>query len=101
MRFNLDFNISNTLFTLIKELMKKEIRLNTIVWLLLVILIIVSTFFAENGLTAAYILIPLLSIIKFLSVVFQFVEVKHAHPVWKVVSILFVVVYFAGILVLY
>jgi hypothetical protein len=81
--------------------MKKEIKLNTIVWVLLVVLICLSTLFAENGFESAYILIAGLSVVKFLSVTFQFVEVKHAHVVWKLVSILFVVVYFLGIVILY
>jgi len=81
--------------------MRKEIKLNTIVWMLLVVLICLSTMFAENGFKSAYILIAGLSVVKFLSVIFQFVEVKHAHVVWKLVSILFVVVYFLGIVILY
>ena len=81
--------------------MNKEIKLNTIVWMLLVVLICLSTMFAENGFKSAYILIAGLSVVKFLSVIFQFVEVKHAHVVWKLVSILFVVVYFLGIVILY
>lgn len=82
-------------------MMNKEIKLNTIVWMLLVVLICLSTMFAENGFKSAYILIAGLSVVKFLSVIFQFVEVKHAHVVWKLVSILFVVVYFLGIVILY
>jgi len=81
--------------------MKKEIRLNTIFWILLVTLICVSTLFSENGFENAFLVITGLSVIKFLSVMFQFVEVKHAHIVWKLVSILFVLVYFVGIIVLY
>jgi uncharacterized membrane protein YobD (UPF0266 family) len=80
--------------------MKKEIKLNTIIWVLLVVLICVSTAFAENGFTNAFLIITSLSVVKFLSVMFQFVEVKHAHIVWKLVSILFVLVYFIGILTL-
>ncbi|MGB0882071.1 MAG: hypothetical protein ACPGSO_03900 [Vicingaceae bacterium] len=82
-------------------MMRKEIKLNTIVWVLLVVLICLSTLFAENGFQSAYLLIAGLSVVKFLSVIFQFVEVKHAHIIWKLVSILFVLVYFVGILVLY
>ena len=81
--------------------MRKEIKLNTIVWILLVVLICLSTMFAENGFESAYVLITGFSVIKFLSVTFQFVEVKHSHLVWKLVSILFVVVYFIGITALY
>ena len=81
--------------------MRKEIKLNTIVWILLVVLICLSTLFAENEIGSAFLVISGLSVIKFLSVIFQFVEVKHAHIVWKLVSILFVLVYFVGIMVLY
>lgn len=95
----MDTNFSCALFNL--RMMRKEIRINTIVWVLLVVLICLSTMFAENGFESAYILIAGLSVIKFLSVIFQFVEVKHAHVVWKLVSILFVVVYFVGIVILY
>lgn len=99
MRFNLGINISGTLFNL--RMMRKEIKINTIVWILLVVLICLSTLFAENGIESAYMLIAGLSVVKFLSVIFQFVEVKHAHIVWKLVSILFVIVYFLGIVILY
>jgi len=95
----MDFNISSTLF--IMSEMKKEIKLNTITWIALVVLICISTLFSENGFDNAYLLIAGLSVIKFITVMFQFVEVKQAHIVWKIVSLLFVVVYFVGILVLY
>jgi len=81
--------------------MKKEIKLNTIIWVLLIVLICASTLFAENGVENVYLLIVGLSSVKFLSVVFQFVDAKHAHVVWKMVSIFFVLVYFVGILVLF
>ena len=81
--------------------MKKEIRLNTIVWILLIVLICVSTVFSENGFESAFLVITGLSVVKFISVMYQFVEVKHAHIVWKLLSILFVLVYFIGILILY
>ena len=81
--------------------MKKEIKLNTIVWILLVVLICASTLFSENGFKNAFLVITGLSVIKFLSVMFQFVEAKHAHIVWKLLSILFVLVYFIGIIALY
>ena len=82
-------------------MMKKEIKRNTITWILLVLLICLSTLFAENGIENAYLIIAALAVVKYLAVVFQFVETKHAHVVWKLVSILFVVVYFVGIIVLY
>ena len=81
--------------------MKKEIKLNTIIWIALVVLICLSTLFAENNITNAYLIIVALASVKFLSVAFQFVETKHAHVVWKLVSLLFVGVYFLGVLILF
>tara|TARA_R110001592_G_scaffold251081_3_gene513762 strand:- start:2647 stop:2892 length:246 start_codon:yes stop_codon:yes gene_type:complete len=81
--------------------MKKEIKLNTITWLALVLLIVVSTLFSENGIENSYLIIASLAVIKFLSVMFQFVEAKHAHIVWKMVSVVFVLVYIIGIIALY
>lgn len=81
--------------------MKKEIKLNTVTWILLIVLICVSTLLAENSFKNAFLVVSGLSVIKFLSVIFQFVEVKNAHIIWKIVSVLFVVVYFFGIIVLY
>ena len=94
----MDTHIPNTLF-IIK--MKKEIQINTIVWLLLVAFICLNTVFAEKSFQSAYILITIVSVIKFLSVTFQFVEVKHAHLIWKLVSILFILIYTGGVLVIY
>lgn len=81
--------------------MKKEIRLNTITWIAMVLLIAVSTIFSENGIENSYLIITSLAVIKFLSVMFQFVEAKHAHVAWKMVSVVFVLVYIIGIIALY
>ena len=81
--------------------MTKEIRLNTIVWIVLIVLICLSMFFSENGFEGSYILISATAIVKFMSITFQFMETKNAHIVWKLVSIFFVSVYLIGGLVLY
>ena len=81
--------------------MKKELKLNTITWILLVGLICASMLFSENGNSYSFLIITVLSIIKFITVMFQFVEVKHAHITWKIVSITFVLIYFIGIWTLY
>lgn len=73
--------------------MNKEIKLNTIVWLALVVLIVLSSIFAETGFKYSYTSISAFAVIKFLSVCFQFVEVKNAHAVWKIVTIIFVLSY--------
>ena len=80
--------------------MSKEIRLNTITWIALVIIISISFVFSENVFTHTYLLIAIFSIVKFLTICFQFVEVKHAHLVWKLVSIFFALVYLIGIIAL-
>jgi len=49
-------------------------RTNTIVWIALIILISLSYFFAEKGLENATLLIASASVIKFISVGFQFME---------------------------
>jgi len=81
--------------------MKKEIKLNTITWILLVILICISTIFAESDLKYSFLIIPALAVIKFITVIFQFVEVKKAHLVWKLVGVLFAIIYFVGVIALY
>jgi len=81
--------------------MKSEMKLNTIVWVVLVLLIMVSTIFSANKLESAYLLITAFAVFKFLIVIFQFVEVKHAHPLWKALSVLFVLIYFLTVIVLY
>lgn len=58
-------------------------KLNFITWILLVILIILSYFFAETQFKYAAIVIGLLSLIKFYAVSFQFMETKEAHGIWK------------------
>ena len=73
--------------------MKKEIKINTIVWVALVVLIILSSIFSESKLGFSAILIIAFSVLKFLSVSFQFMEVKNAHTVWKIVTILFTASY--------
>lgn len=81
--------------------MKTEIKRNITIWILLVLLICTSTIFSENGYKYSFLIIIGLSVVKFLSVIFQFVEVKHAHPVWKLTSLLFVIIYFFGVLILF
>ncbi len=73
--------------------MNKEIKINTTSWLILVALIVVSFFIAETHQTHLFLIISLLSAIKFATISFQFMEVKHAHLVWKFVSILFIIIY--------
>jgi len=81
--------------------MNKEIKQNTILWIALIVLICASMLFSENGYKYSSVIIILLSAVKFLSISFQFIEVKHAHIIWKLVSFLFVIIYLLGYLILY
>jgi len=81
--------------------MKKEIKINTISWLILIALILAIFFIAETHNTQLFFIITLLSVIKFLTVTFQFVEVKNTHFFWKIISILLITSYIIGISILY
>jgi len=67
----------------------------------MVTLILASFFLAESTISNVFFIIISLTTIKFFTVAFQFVEVKHAHIVWKLVSILFVLSYIIGCLIIY
>lgn len=62
----------------------------------MVTLILASFFLAESTISNVFFIVISLTTIKFFTVAFQFVEVKHAHIVWKLVSILFVLCYLIG-----
>ena len=67
-----------------------------ITYVVLIVLILLSYFFAEQSLGWFAIAIALFAIVKFLLVGFNFMEVKHANTTWKVVLIFFTVVYFVA-----
>jgi len=66
---------------------------------LLIILTIITAFFSNHFGDFKYIIftILLLSSIKFLLVVFNFMELRHAHPFWKF-SIITYLILFVGII---
>jgi len=76
-------------------------KINTIVWIALIILISLSYFFAEAGLKSAAIMIAIASIIKFISVSFQFMEAKKANRVWQILLAFFASSYFIAIFIFY
>lgn len=80
--------------------MIKEIKLNTIVLMLLIASIIAIYFLAENGSTASFYIICGITAIKFLSVAFQFMETKHANLLWKILIGAFVLAFIIGIFTL-
>jgi len=81
--------------------MNKEIYINTISWIILIALILASFTIAETHNSQLFLVIILLSVIKFLTITFQFVEVKNAHFIWKLTSILLITSYIIGVLILY
>jgi len=76
-------------------------KTNTILWIALIVLISLSYFFSEKHIQSAAIIIAFVSIVKFLSVGYQFMETKHAHNFWKGLLIFFSLVYFIGVFVFY
>ena len=76
-------------------------KTNTIVWIALIILISLSYFFAEKGLENATLLIASASVIKFISVGFQFTEAKKANIIWQFLLSFFAIVYFIAIYAFY
>ena len=65
-----------------------------ITYVFLILMIVLSYFFAEQSLGWTTIAISVLAIIKFLLVGFNFMEVKHANVIWKIVLLLFSTVFF-------
>jgi len=78
-----------------------EIKKNTVLFVVLAVLITLNYFFAENHLENAVYIIVIASSMKFIGVTFQFIEVKNAHVIWKLLSVLFVAIYLIGVLALY
>ena len=73
---------------------------NTLIWLILVILMILNFWLAEySPIISKWTLqiILLVIIIKFLTVIFQFMDLKEAHKNWKYIFIIFVFTY-AGVI---
>lgn len=67
--------------------------------ILLLLLLTIASFFVSDAKAIAPLLLGLGGI-KFLLVAFQFVEVKHAHPFWKVMIVVFAVAAFGVIFLL-
>ena len=76
-------------------------KTNTIVWIALIILISLSYFFSESGIKNAAYIISIASIIKFLSVSFQFMEAKKANRLWQLILASFTIIYLIAVFVFY
>lgn len=100
-RYNLDNSFSSNIFNELNFKKMTTTKTNTILWIALIILISLSYFFAESGFKNAALLISVASIIKFLSVGFQFMEAKIANKTWQYLLMFFALVYFTAIFVFY
>lgn len=69
--------------------MYKELKFNSVAWIVMVFLILLGYFVSENNSYKTATFIGLISIIKFLIISYQFMEVKNAHVVWKVLIVIF------------
>lgn len=87
MRFDLATAFPGNLFIILRM-----VRKNTIVLGILVLLSVSTSFFSVHYLNIVF-LILFLSGIKFLLVAFQFMELKKAHPFWKILTIIFIVLF--------
>ena len=58
--------------------------------------LLITSAFLSNTLVHGALLVVAIAAIKFLMVIFQFVEVNHAHLAWKVLSFIFVGTYLLG-----
>ena len=68
---------------------------NIITWILLIALTVAAYMFSEGNLSGntLVLFIMAITIIKFTSIGFQFVELKHAHMAWKVLFIGFILLF--------
>ena len=68
---------------------------NIITWVLLIALTVASYLFSEGNLSGNSLVLFIMgiTIIKFTGIGFQFVELKRAHTVWKVLFIGFILAF--------
>lgn len=71
----------------------------TITWIILIILTIVSALISKIESTYIVLTILILSALKFFGIAFQFMELKKAHPLWKVSIIGFIIIFVIALLV--
>ncbi|HHO55353.1 MAG TPA: hypothetical protein ENK21_03120 [Trueperaceae bacterium] len=72
------------------------LRINTITWLVLVLLTLFGYFMAEGSSLAKPVVFGLVlaaTAIKFLSVGFQFLDLKEAHLAWRILFLGFILIF--------
>ena len=80
--------------------MLKEIKINTVILTILLVLIIAIYLLAENKAHTSFTIIASLTAVKFIAVSFQFMETKKANFFWKILVSLFVIAFLIGVVVL-
>jgi hypothetical protein len=65
----------------------------TITWIILLVLTITSALISKIESTYIVFLLLLLAVLKFFGIVFQFMELKKAHPLWKGMIIGFILIF--------
>jgi hypothetical protein len=75
---------------------------NLVLWFLLVLLTLITYYSSENYFTGKILVAVLMGIviIKFLGIGFQFIELKDAHPVWKVLFTGFILLFSLLVLII-
>lgn len=72
-----------------------------IVYIALIVLTLAASLLSGSGIsTGVVIAIVLISIIKFIAVGFEFMELKHAHSFWKVLFVIYSV-FMGGLFMLF
>jgi len=73
-----------------------SLRINTITWIILLLLTIFGFFIAEGSSLSKSIILGLIlsaTVIKFLAVGFQFIDLKEAHIAWRVLFVVFILLF--------
>ncbi|WP_101448749.1 cytochrome C oxidase subunit IV family protein [Aquimarina sp. MAR_2010_214] len=69
-------------------------------WILLLILTVVSALFSQVEGKYIVLVILILSVLKFIGVAFQFMELKNAHSFWKYAIIFFVLLFMVIVMII-
>jgi len=75
----------------------------TIIWVLLVVLTIVEYSFAEISMPTKVMFFGIMgaSLLKYIGVAFEFLELKHAHGFWKFFTVFIVLAFMTLLTVVY
>ncbi|MDO5979301.1 cytochrome C oxidase subunit IV family protein [Flavivirga spongiicola] len=71
-----------------------------ITWIVLLVLTLASALFSKLESKYVILVILILAALKFLGIVFQFMEMKKAHVFWKVLIIGFLVLFVIALLIM-